>query len=219
MKIIILLYKGFTALDVVGPYEVLSRLPNAVVKFAAKEKGIIESEYASMKMIATHSLEEIESADILMIPGSTSAFLQVMKDAATLHHIQRIHATTNWTISVCTGAIILGAAGLLKKKAATTHWAVLDMLSNFEAYPVTERYIQQGKIITAAGVSAGIDMALHLAGLIEGEAYANMVQLVTEYYPKPSVNIPGVIAVPKEVKAAALAFFKKEMAKMNAVLP
>jgi len=219
MKIIILLYKGYTALDVVGPYEVLSRLPNAVIKFAAKENGIIESEYSSMKMIATHSLEEVENADILMIPGSTTAFFDVIKDADTLHHIQRIHATTNWTISVCTGAIILGAAGLLKKKAATTHWAVLNMLSNFGAHPVTERYVQQGKIITAAGVSAGIDMALYLTELIEGEAYANMVQLVTKYFPKPPINIPDIASVPKAVEAEARAFLKKEMMKMNAMLP
>lgn len=219
MKIVILLYKGYTALDVVGPYEVLSRLPNIEVKFAAKEKGMIESEYASMKMMATHSLEEIENADILMIPGSTTAFFDVIKDVDILQHIQRIHATTNWTISVCTGAIILGAAGLLKKKAATTHWAVLNMLSNFGAYPVTERYIHQGKIITAAGVSAGIDMALYLTGLIEGEAYANMVQMVTEYYPKPPVNIADITAVPKEVEAAARAFFKKEMMKINVMQP
>ena len=218
MEIVILLYKGFTALDVIGPYEVLSRLPNAVVKFAAKEKSIVESEYASMKMIATHSLEEIITADILMIPGSTNAFFQVMKDAETLQHIQRIDTTTKWTISVCTGAIVLAAAGLLKGKDATSHWAVSGMLSKFGAQPVTKRFVQQGKIITAAGVSAGIDMALYLARLIEGEEYAQMIQLVTEYYPKPPLDIPDLAAVPKEVESAARSFFKKEMEKMNEVV-
>jgi putative intracellular protease/amidase len=213
MEIVILLYKGFTALDVVGPYEVLSRLPNVVVKFAAQEKGIVESEYASMKMIATHSLEEIEAADILMIPGSTAGFLQVIKNAEILQHIQRINTTTEWTISVCTGAIILAAAGLLKGKHATSHWAALGMLSAFGAQPTTKRYIHEGKVITSAGVSAGIDMALYLTELIEGEKYAKMVQMVTEYYPAPPVNIPDAEA--KEVENEARAFLKKEMMKMN----
>ena len=219
MKIVILLYKGFTALDVVGPYEVLTRLPDAAVKFAAKEKGVIESEYESMKMIATHSLEEIETADILMIPGSTTGFLKVIKDTEILQHIQRIDKITEWTISVCTGSIILAAAGLLKDKEATSHWAALEMLSNFGAKPVARRYIQQGKIITAAGVSAGIDMALYLTQLIEDENYARMVQMVTEYYPAPPVNIPITETEAKEVQDAARAFFKKEMMKMNTVAP
>jgi len=215
MEIVILLYKGFTALDVVGPYEVLSRLPHAVVKFAAKEKGLIESEYASMKMFATHTLTEIDKADILLIPGSTTAFLTVMKDAGTIHHIQRIEATTKWTTSVCSGAMILAAAGLLKGKAATTHWALRTMLPGFGAHPVAERYVHQGKIITAAGVSAGIDMALYLTAMMEGETYAKMAQLVIEYYPEPPLNIPNLSAVPEEVERAAREFFKKEMMQMN----
>jgi len=218
MNIVILLYKGFTALDVIGPYEVLTRLPNAEVKFAAKESGIIESEYAAMKMVATHTLAEIEQADILMIPGSTTAFLQVAKDAETLEHIRRIDSTTQWTISVCSGAVILAAAGLLKGRKATSHWGVLNMLEKFGAIPISERYIQQGKIITAAGVSAGIDMALYLTKEIEGEAYAKMVQLVVEYYPQPPLNIPDLSAVPKEIEEAARTFFKEEMQKMNATV-
>lgn len=215
MEIVILLYKGFTSLDVVGPYEVLSRLPNAVIKFAAKEKGAIDSEYASMKMMATHTLAEIERADLLLVPGSTTAFLRVAKDDETISHIQRIDATTKRTASVCTGAIILAAAGLLKGKAATTHWAVSDMLSNFAANPVAERYVHDGKMITAAGVSAGIDMALYLTKIIEGEAYARMVQLVIEYYPAPPTKISDLSAVPKEVEKAAREFFKAERMKMN----
>ncbi|HZW69422.1 MAG TPA: DJ-1/PfpI family protein, partial [Hanamia sp.] len=150
---------------------------------------------------------------------STTGFLQAIKDAEILEHIQRIDKTTEWTISVCTGAIILAAAGLLKDKEATSHWAALEMLSSFGAKPVTRRYIQQGKIITAAGVSAGIDMALYLAQLIEGEKYARMVQLVTEYYPASPVNISATETEAKEVQDAARAFFKKEMMKMNAVAP
>ena len=111
MEIVILLYKGFTPLDVVGPYEVLSRLPGANVKFAAKEKGIIESENSSLKMLATHALKEITSADILMIPGSTTAFLHARLDSELLQQIIRIDHTTSWTVAVCTGSILLAAAG------------------------------------------------------------------------------------------------------------
>jgi transcriptional regulator GlxA family with amidase domain len=212
MEIVILLYPGFTALDVTGPYEVLVRLPNAVVKFAAKEKGIIDSEYPGMKMFASHTLAEIEKADILLIPGSTSAFFKMMKDSEVIRHIQRLDATTKWTTSVCSGAMIMAAAGLLKGKSATTHWALLDRLSTFGANPVAERYVHDGKFITAAGVSAGIDMALYLTATTQGEGYAKMVQLVIEYYPQPPLNVPAITAVPDEVKSAASAYLKEEIA-------
>lgn len=215
MEIVFLLYHGFTALDAIGPYDVLSRLPNAEVKFAAKEKGLVQSEYASLKMMATHSLAEIETADILLVPGSTTAFLEVMKDDEIIFHIQRLDATTQWTTSVCTGGVLLAAAGVLKGIKATTHWAALPLLSRFGATPVSERFIQQGKIITAAGVSAGIDMALHLTKEMEGDSYAKMVQLLIEYYPEPPVDVPNLSTVPKEVEAAARAFFREEMKKMN----
>lgn len=215
MEIVILLYKGFTALDVIGPYEVLRLLPNAVVKFAANEKAIVESGSASMKIVASHRLANIEKADILLIPGATATFINVMKDSETINHIRRLDATTKWTTSVCSGAMILAAAGLLKGKSATTHCALLHMLSGFGANPVAERYVHEGKLITAAGVSAGIDMALYLTAMTEGETHAKMAQLVIEYYPEPPVNIPDLAAVPKDVERAARAFYKKEMMKMN----
>ena len=215
MKIVILLYKGFTAMDVIGAYEILCRLPEAQVRFAARKKGIIESEYSSMKMVATHNLDEIQEADILLVPGSTFAFMQVAKDEEVLQHIRRIDQTTKWTVSVCTGAIILGAAGLLKGKQATTHWAAMDRLSEFGALAKSERYVQEGKLITAAGVSAGIDMALFLTAMIAGEEYARTVQLVTEYYPEPPVNISNLTEVPKQIEENATSFLKSEILKMS----
>jgi len=202
-------------MDVAGAYEILCRLPDAQVTFAAKEAGVIESEYTSMKMVATHRFAEIERADILFVPGSTFAFMQVAQDKELLQHIQRIDQSTTWTASVCTGAIILGAAGLLKGKEATTHWAVLDRLPQFGAQPKPVRYVQDGKLLTAAGVSAGIDMALYLASVIAGEAYAEMLQLVTEYYPEPPVNIPDLSAVSKKTEAGARDFLKAEILKMS----
>jgi transcriptional regulator GlxA family with amidase domain len=215
MEIVILLYKGFTAMDVVSAYEILCRLPDAKVKFAAKEKGVIESEYPSMKMVATHNLGEIVSADILLVPGSTFAFMQVAQDIEILHHIKRIDATTGWTTSVCTGAIILGAAGLLQGKKATTHWAMLDRLTLLGAQPKSERFVKDGKIVTAAGVSAGTDMALFLSGLIADEEYARMLQLVVEYYPEPPFDIPELTGVPKNIETAARKFLKREIDRMN----
>jgi transcriptional regulator GlxA family with amidase domain len=215
MEIVILLYKGFTATDVTGAYEMLCRLPGANVSFAAKEKGIIESEYASMQMVAGKNLAEIERADILLVPGSTFAFTQVAQDQEILQHLQRIHETTQWTTSVCTGAVILGAAGLLKGKEATTHWAVLDNLTKFGALPKSARYVRDGKIISAAGVSAGMDMGLYLTSLIVDEGYARMVQLITEYYPEPPVGIVEKSAVPKQVEESARIFLKKEIMKMS----
>jgi transcriptional regulator GlxA family with amidase domain len=216
MKITILLYKGFTAMDIISAYEVLCRLPDAEVRFAAKEKGIIESEYASMKMVATHSLAEIEDADILLVPGSTFAFSQVAKDTEVLQHIRRIDATTQWTVSVCSGAVILGAAGLLKGKRATTHWAMLERLSQFGAIPVSQRYVHDGKVITAAGVSAGTDMALSLAAILEGEEYAKMLQLVIEYFPQPPTEMTKIEEVSGEVKTDAKMFLKGEIMRMGA---
>lgn len=215
MEIIVLLYKGFTAMDVVSAYEILCRLPDAKVKFAAKEKGVIASEYPGMRMEASHNLEEVASADLLLVPGSTFAFMQVAQDSEILHHIKRIDATTEWTTSVCTGAIILGAAGLLQGKKATTHWAMLERLNLLGAQPKSERFIRDGKIITAAGVSAGTDMALYLSSLIAGEDYAKMLQLIVEYYPEPPVGISELTGVPGNIEADARKFLKAEIDKMS----
>jgi len=215
MNIVILLYKGFTAMDVVWPYEILCRLPGAKVTFAAKEKGVIDSEYPGMKMVATHSLAETESADILLVPGSTFAFGQVMQDDEILHHIRRIDATSKWTTSVCTGALILAAAGLLKGKPATTHWAVLDTLNSFGARSESKRYVHEGKLITAAGMSAGIDMALYLTSQIVDEDYAKMLQLILEYYPKIPTGISDVSRVPEKIETGARTFLKTEIEKMR----
>jgi putative intracellular protease/amidase len=218
MEIIILLYRGFTTLDATGPYEVLCRLPNASVKFVAKEKGVIESEYATTKMIATHSLDEIEKADILLIPGSTMSFASVAGDEQILKHIRRFHSTTQLTLSVCSGSVILAAAGLLKGLSATSHWAALDILTKYGAKPVSERYVRQGKIITAAGVSAGIDMALYISSILEDEDYAKMIQLVLEYYPEPPVDLEELSAVPKEIEESAISYLRNEIMNMGGKL-
>lgn len=215
MEIVILLYKGFTTLDAIGAYEVLCRLPDASVKFVAKDKGIIESEYATTKMVATHSLDEIKNADILLIPGSTMTFASVAGDDQILRHIRRLHSTTQLTLSVCSGSVILAAAGLLKGLSATSHWAAMDILTKYGVKPVSERYVRQGKIITAAGVSAGIDMALYITSVLEDEDYAKMIQLVLEYYPEPPVDLEELSAVPKEIEENAISYLRNEIIKMG----
>ena len=185
MNIVIYLYNGLTVLDAVGPYEVLSRLPDANVRFVAREKGLIVSDTHFLKLVAEYDISEIQSADILVIPGSVIGFIRESKDASVLNWIQQIHQTTTWTTSVCSGSVILATAGILNGKKATSHWGTLAMLSDYGAIPTSERYIQEGKIITAQGVSAGIDMALFLVSQIVGVEKAKAYQLFIEYDPNP----------------------------------
>jgi|SRR5690554_3854851 len=188
MDIVIYIYNGLTALDAIGPYEVLSRLPNASVKFVAKEKGVIVSDTHFLKLVADYDITEIDKADILLIPGSVVGFIREAKDTNLLSWINKIDKTTTWTTSVCSGSIILAVAGLLKNKKATSHWGAIHLLKEYGAIPTSERYIQEGKIITAQGVSAGIDMSLYLVSQIIGDEKAKAYQLFIEYDPKPPFN-------------------------------
>jgi len=184
MKITILLYDDMTALDAIGPYEVLSRMPGAEVLFAGLEKGLVTTDTGFLKLSADYAIDQVTATDILLIPGGKGT-RQIMTRQPVIDWVRDIHPTTQFTTSVCTGSLVLGAAGLLKGLPATTYWAVLDMLENFGAQPVRKRYVEQGKIITAAGVSAGIDMALWLAGKIAGKELAQAIQLGIEYDPQP----------------------------------
>lgn len=187
MKIEILLFDGVTALDAIGPYEVLHLLPDAEVHFVATTVGPKKTDADIALLNADRTLEESGNADIIVVPGTPNPSV-VMADEAVLDWIRRSHENTKWTTSVCTGAVVLGAAGLLKGIEATTHWLGLDLLKNFGAKPVSQRVVRQGKIMTAAGVSAGIDMALTLAGIEYGESVAQEIQLIIEYDPQPPFN-------------------------------
>lgn len=185
MKIAILIYNGITVLDAIGPYEVLTQLPEAEVFLVAKKKGEITSDTGFVHLNAKYDFDDVTEADILLIPGSTIAFVKEMKDKKTLDWIRKIDKTTQFTTSVCSGSILLAAAGLLKGLKATSHWKTINLLKNFGAIPVRERFVHEGKIITAAGVSAGIDMALYLVNEIDGKERAKAIQLLIEYDPKP----------------------------------
>lgn len=184
LEIVFLFYDKMTALDAIGPHEVLFRLPGVKVKRAAIQAGPVHTESAGLILTAEYALSEISKADLLLIPGSGHA--TTLRDhPETLAWIRAIHKTTKWTTSVCTGSLILGAAGLLKNIRATSHWAILDRLPFFEAIPIQERVVTDGKIMTAAGVSAGIDMALTLAAKLYGSSIAQSLQLGIEYDPNP----------------------------------
>ncbi len=185
MQIAILLYEGFTALDAVGPYEVLSRLPQATVHFVASSVGPKRADTGSLALYADDTLTSIPHPDILVIPGGSAGTFAAAQDEHLLEWIQVVHASSQWTTSVCTGALLLGAAGILRGLTATTHWAARIPLESYGATYLPERFVRNGKIITAAGVSAGLDMALYLAGEIAGKPVAEAIQLVLEYDPHP----------------------------------
>lgn len=185
MKIIIYLYNGITMLDAIGPYEVLRNMTGAEIYFVAERIGEIKADSRFIDINVKHSIEEIKDADILVIPGSTIGFMKEMKNKNVLKWIKEVDKTTKWTTSVCTGSLLLASAGLLDGLKATSHWKVINLLSDFGAIPTRERVVEQGKYITSAGVSAGIDMALFLADKIVGEDETRAIQLTIEYDPQP----------------------------------
>jgi putative intracellular protease/amidase len=186
MQIAILLYPRFTALDCVGPYDVLSRLPGAEVVFCAEQRGEVRTDTGSLGIVADASIAEVASPGIVLVPGGLGN-RQLLTDNALLEWIRSVHETTSWTTSVCTGSLLLGAAGLLHGLDATTHWAAVDILESTGARYTPQRIVEHAdqRIMMGAGVSAGIDMALHLTARIAGDTYAQAVQLSIEYDPQP----------------------------------
>ena len=192
MNIAILLYNGVTALDAIGPYEVLSRLPQAKIHFIAKQAGPIRTDTGFLTLRADYELNDLTQPDVIVVPGALAGWLPATRDHLILDWLKTAHQAAQWTTSVCTGSLILGAAGLLKDKPATTHWETMKLLRWFGANPTEARLVQQGNIITAAGVSAGIDLGLHLANEIAGQAVARSIQLMLEYDPQPPFDSGSV---------------------------
>ena len=201
MEVAILIYDGLTTLDAVGPYEVLWRIPGAEVKFVALERGPKRDDNDGLSLVADHALDEVDRPEILLVPGGQAA-RQVMHDEPTLEWVRAVHEHSRWTTSVCTGSLILGGAGLLEGIRATTHWLSLPMLAELGAEPTTDRVVEEGKIMMAAGVSSGIDMALTLAGRIAGERVAQAIQLSIEYDPQPPFDAGSPDKAPPEIVEA-----------------
>jgi len=216
MKIVIFLYPEFTALDAIGPYEVLAHAPGVDLVFVAKEKGIVVADSERLKIVVDYGFDDIEACDILLIPGGQGE-APLCYDEETLNWVRKIHATTTYTTSVCTGSLILAAAGILDGKKATTHWAAADILNEFGASYQAERWVEEGKIITAAGVSAGIDMALYLLADMQHEDVARSVQLAIEYDPQPPFDNGSVAkSVPHVHEALSQMFEQKMRGRHNA---
>jgi transcriptional regulator GlxA family with amidase domain len=184
MDIAIPLFDRFTALDAIGPYETLSRLPGARVTFLAAEPGPVATDNGMLRIVAERALADLPNPEILVVPGGIGT-RAMMSDARLVEWVRTAHETSTWTCSVCTGSLVLGAAGVLDGLEATTHWMAMEALASTGALPVRARVVEQGKVITAAGVSAGIDMGLTLAARIAGDLVAQAIQLGIEYDPQP----------------------------------
>jgi transcriptional regulator GlxA family with amidase domain len=197
MNIAIAIYDRFTALDAIGPYEVLSRLPGARVTFLAADAGPVRTDNGMLTIEAERALAELPDPDVILVPGGPGEVAQRAGEPM-LDWLRTAHATSTWTTSVCTGSLILAAAGLLDGRPATGHWLAMDELGRLGAQPTGRRVVIDGKIVTGAGVSAGIDMALTLATRIAGPEVAQAIQLGIEYDPQP----PFDAGAPEKAPAA-----------------
>jgi putative intracellular protease/amidase len=186
MQIAAVLFPRLTALDLIGPYEVLQRLPNATVTFVGHKHGEVRTENGFLGLTVDATFDEVTKPDVVIVPGGVGTRV-LLDDEPLLNWLRAVHPTTRYTTSVCTGSLVLGAAGLLNGLTATTHWSVLNDLEKLGAVPTSQRVVEHldQRIITAAGVSSGIDMALRLAELLVDETAAKAMQLMVEYDPQP----------------------------------
>jgi transcriptional regulator GlxA family with amidase domain len=200
MKIAIVLYDRLTALDAIGPYEVLSRLPGAELAFVGAEAGPVRTDNGMLTLVAERPLQELVDPDIVLVPGGPGEVAE-RAGGRVLEWLGRVDESSTWTTSVCTGSLILAAAGLLTGRRATSHWLAMGELERLGAVPSTERVVFDGKYVTAAGVSAGIDMALRLAERIAGPEVAQAIQLGIEYDPQPPFDAGSPAKAPAEIVA------------------
>lgn len=201
MEIAILLYDRFTALDAIGPYEVLSHLPGAKVTFVAEHAALQRTDTGRLAVLADATIEQLPNPEIVLVPGGPGQ-VALMDDGRIHEWLRAAHETSTWTASVCTGSLILAAAGLLDGKRATSNWQAIEQLRSLGADAVEERVVFEGKLVTAAGVSAGIDMALELAARIGGDRLAQTIQLGLEYDPQPPFDAGSPHKAPAEIVAA-----------------
>jgi putative intracellular protease/amidase len=184
MRIAVVLFEGVTALDAVGPYEVLQRLPEAEVSFVGHRRGEVRTDNGFLGLTVDRTFGDLLDPEIVVVPGGIGT-RNMVRDAEILDWVRKAHETTLYTTSVCTGSLVLAAAGLLEGLKATTHFSARPLLTKYGAVASDERVVAEGKIITAAGVSSGIDMALHLAVRVEDAITAKALQLMIEYDPQP----------------------------------
>lgn len=204
MQIAIPLYTDVTYLDAIGPYEVLRQFPNSEVVFVAAETGLKHSDNGDLSIMVNTTFDEVREPDVVVVPGGFGTRSVIAEDSHPIvNWVREVHPTTRFTASVCTGSLILAKAGLLADKAATTHWGALDLLAELGARPTSERVVEhiEDRIITAAGVSSGIDMALRLAELLDDDLTAKAMQLMIEYDPQPPFDAGSVTKAGDDVMA------------------
>jgi transcriptional regulator GlxA family with amidase domain len=216
MQVAFLLYDRFTALDVAGPYEVLSSLQGTESVLVAERTGTVRNDHDTLGLVADYALEDVPAPDIVVVPGGLGTRL-LLEHEPVLDWLRGVHRTSKWTTSVCTGSLLLAAAGLLDDVPATTHWCVRDTLSSLGAVSVPDRVVTHGKIISAAGVSSGIDMALQLVRSLYGDEAAQAIQLGIEYDPEPPFDSGSPEkSAPAIVDAVRTVFFAREAEVLSA---
>jgi putative intracellular protease/amidase len=198
VDIVIPIYDKFAALDAVGPYEVLCRLPGAKVTFVADEPGPVQTETRMLTLVAEASFSDLPRPEVIVVPGGYGN-RELLESSGLVDWIRSAHETSEWTTSVCTGSLLLAAAGVLDGVDATTHWLARDELRGLGAVPVDERVVERGKVITAAGVSAGIDMALTLVARMTNDELAQAIQLGIEYDPEPPFQAGSPRKAPDQI--------------------
>lgn len=200
MQLAIALYPGFTALDAIGPYQVLTQVPGADTVLVAEQRGRLSDEADLLHLEIEHSFDEVPEPDVLLVPGGLVTRRIAVAGSPIVEWVRSAHETTTYTTSVCTGALVLGAAGLLDGLAATTHWCAYDHLRGHGAEPTEQRVVFAGRIVTAAGVSAGIDLALALVGRLRGDEVAQAIQLGIEYDPQPPYDSGAPAKAPDAIR-------------------
>lgn len=204
MQIAIPLFEKITALDAIGPYEVLQRLPDAEVTFVGRRTGPVRADNGMLGLVVDRPFEDVARPDVVVFPGGVGT-RPLLDDESVLDWLREAHLHTRYTTSVCTGSLVLAAAGLLDGVDATTHWSAYDLLGDLGANPTDERVVERGKVLTAAGVSSGIDMALRLAELLTDQTTAEAMQLMIEYDPKPPFDAGSLATSRPEVIERAIA--------------
>jgi putative intracellular protease/amidase len=205
MQIAIPLFDQLTALDAVGPHAVLWQVPGAEVVFVAAQAGPVRDDSGALVLHATAAFAEVPRPDVVVVPGGLVTRRMIRDGHPLIDWVRQVHPTTTWTTSVCTGALLLGAAGLLRDLEATTHWSAFEELASLGARPTQARVVvhTEARIVTGAGVSAGIDMALTLAAHLAGDLVAQRIQLGMEYDPEPPFDAGSPTTAPPAVLAAA----------------
>jgi transcriptional regulator GlxA family with amidase domain len=198
MQIAIALYPELTSLDFVGPYQVFANLPGAEIVLCAERRGRLQDDTV-LAIEVEHTFDDVPHPDVLLVPGGFVARKIARDGGPIVDWVRQAHETTQWTTSVCTGALVLGAAGLLEGKVATTHWGSYDHLAGYGATPTEQRVVRDGKVVTAAGVSSGIDLALWLVGEMAGPEIAQAIQLGIEYDPQPPFDAGAPSKAPADI--------------------